>query len=121
MSFADVTSANVVGYDNLKLNAGGKNLLGPNMLTIGTKEQIRLSDLKITGYEEAYLEDMDFSLTFQRRMTSGMPESEYQWADMSDMEVWEGGKWKNLKTGQFLSKDNDVTIGPGEAFWVTVP
>ena len=126
VSFADVSSANVVGYAGVQLNAGGKNMAGAVFVSVGNRDkQMRLSELKITGYEgnEYYLtEECAFVLTFQIRNSNGSPKFTYQWADESDGEsTWNGGVWSDTDTGAVISKDNDVFFNAGDALWIQTP
>ena len=118
-----VESANIVGYNNVGLNAGGKNMVGACFVTVGGTK-VKLSELKVTGYEKSdfYLGEMGFAASFQRRASNGMPYARYMWADESlDMENWEGGKWVDLDSGLDITTENDVAIAAGEGFWATAP
>ena len=126
MACADVTSANVVGYNNVPLLDGGTKMIGPCFITVGDADHtLKLSDLTIKGYEnsEYYLcVELAFGATFQIRQSNGMPEVTYQYSDLTDDCVtWNGGKWFNLDTGAEITKDNDVTFNAGDAFWFSAP
>ena len=45
-------SANVVGYNNVGLNAGGKNMVGACFVNVNNST-VKLSELKVTGYEKS--------------------------------------------------------------------
>ena len=122
-SLLAVESANIVGYNNVGLNAGGKNMVGACFVTVGGTK-VKLSELKVTGYEKSdyYLGEMAFAASFQRRASNGMPYATYMWADESlDMENWEGGKWVDTDTGNDITTENDVLLNPGDGLWFTTP
>lgn len=124
MSFADVTSANVVGYNNIQLLDGGTRMLGPCFVSVGNTEKVKLSELKIVGYEQSteFLMEMGFSVTFQIRASNGMPSATYEFADASDdMETWNGGKWYDFDTKEEITSDNDILLNPGDGLWMTAP
>ena len=125
MAFADVTSANVVGYSKLQLNAGGKNMMGSCFVNVG-EETMRLTDLKVTGYEnsEYYLQNVyEFTVTFQRRGNDGMPYATYAYSDTTeDMETWVGGKWYDaMNGGTEITTENDVYLKAGSGLWFDTP
>ena len=122
MSFADVTSANVVGYKGIRLNAGGKDMISGTFLKVGGTDAIELSKLKITGYENSdmyHYAYMNFTLTFQIRKTDGTPEHTYMYSDSVNLETfeWEGGIWTDYDTGAEINADNEVTFPVGKGFW----
>ena len=125
MSFADVSSGNVVGYSNLKLNAGGKSMLGPCFIKVGTTEDVKLSELKVTGYENSEhwtWDDYAFSgLVIQRRSSNGMPYAEYAYTDEWDEENWYNPHWINTDTGATITPENDVTFKAGDGLWTQAP
>ena len=99
-------------------------MIGPCFLTLEAEGKIRLSELKVTGYEESmeYLMEMGFSVTFQRRASNGMPYATYEWADSSeDMETWVGGSWYNQDTSAIITSENDVLFNPGDGLWFDTP
>jgi len=122
---AMAVESQVVGYNQVQLNAGGKNMAGPCFISVGQTKTIGLSELKITGYEdnEYYmLEECGFVLTFQIRNNDGSPKSTYQWADESDGEsTWSGGVWTDAKTGTPITKENEVVLNAGDSLWFTTP
>ena len=59
--FADVTSANIVGYQQLDTETSGKAVMTvPTFLGVGNAEGCTLADLRVTGYPDAeWDEDME--------------------------------------------------------------
>ena len=49
-AMADVTSANVVGYQELNTTDGGRKMVVPTFLNVGESNKVSLADLKVTGY-----------------------------------------------------------------------
>ena len=119
-----VESANVVCYNNVGLNAGGKNMVGACFATVGGAT-VKLSELKVTGYEKSdyYLtEELGFTASFQRRASNGMPYATYVWTDTTDdMETWNGGKWIDADTMEDITSEDDVILKPGDGLWFTTP
>ena len=118
-----VVSSSVVGYSNIGLLDGGYKMVGATFTAVGTNE-VKLSELKVTGYEnnEFYLGEMGFTASFQLRASNGMPYATYVWSDESlDMETWEGGKWVNSDTGADVTSENDVMLKPGDGLWFSAP
>ena len=127
MSFGDITSANVVGYNQVQLRSyaakNGKCMVGACFIKVGTEQDVKLSELKITGYENSaeYLGQMGFSLSFQRRADNGMPFATYIYTDSSDdCATWNGGWWEDL-AGNVINADNDVTLTAGDGLWFDTP
>ena len=59
-AMADVTSANVVGYQALNTdNEGGNVMLAPTFLKVSESNTVTLADLKVTGYDEPVWEKRD--------------------------------------------------------------
>ena len=116
---AAVSSANVVGYSHLALNAGGKNMVGPVFVNTG-KDTIKLSDIKVTGYEESsYYQWTQWSapvVVVQRRLSSGAPYAQYAWSSEFDGEAFSEGYW-----GKEFGEDDDPELKPGDALWVDTP
>ena len=113
----------VVGYNNVGLLDGGYKMVGATFTTVGTTS-VKLSELKVTGYEnnEYYLGEMAFTASFQLRSSNGMPYATYMWSDeSSDMETWDGGKWTNAITGDEITSENDVVLEPGKGLWFSAP
>ena len=109
IALADVTSANIVGYQNKELRAGFK-LVGAAFTNVG-KDSIMLSDIKPVGFyaNEQMLEDgytdNDFQIYILK--SNGGNEAVYGWYQENDGEVWdeESGEWSGeleLKPGQGL-------------------
>ena len=129
MACADVSSANVVGYAGVQLNAGGKDMISGTFMKVSGQDTIALSTLKVTGYEnsEMYLYGyMGFTATFQIRKTNGSPEATYLWSDAAmdpgdGTLVWEGGKWKDADTMIEITPKNDVNFPVGKGFWFDCP
>ena len=122
-AMADVVSSDVVGYNNVGLLDGGYKMVGATFTTVGTSA-VKLTDLKVTGYEdnEYYLGEMGFTASFQLRSSNGMPYATYVWSDeSSDMETWDGGKWINALTSEDVTKENDVILQPGDGLWFAAP
>ena len=126
MACADVTSANVVGYQGVQLNAGGKDMISGTFLKVGGTEEIALSKLKITGYENSDMYKYaygGFTLTFQIRKTDGTPENTYMYYDGVDIETfeWIGGVWTDADSGAEINADNEVNFPVGKGFWLDCP
>ena len=124
MACADVTSANVVGYQNLNMLAGGRQSMCFTFADVGqTAKKLMLTEIKVVGYQDsAYWQDQMAApnILLKKLQSTGATEITYIWMDNFDDEVpgeWAGGKWA-IFGGADITKDNDVTINPGQAFFV---
>ena len=112
-------SANIVGYTELALNAGGKNMVGPCFVNTGSTT-IKLSDIEVTGYENSdYYMWTDMAapvVVVQRRASNGQPYAQYSWSAEFDGENWLDGSWV-----KDIGDDNDPVLKPGDALWVQTP
>ena len=114
-------SANIVGYTELALNAGGKNMVGPCFVNTGSTT-IKLSDIEVTGYENSdYYMWTDMAapvVVIQKLLSNGQPERQYSWSAEFDGENWLDGSWvKDI--GDVSAAD--WSLAPGEGMWVQCP
>ena len=102
-----------------------RNTINKVLLSESKQDDLAKEYLRNHGYEdnEYYLtEECAFVLTMQSLNSDGSPKYTYQYADESDGEsTGMGGIWSDAKTGTVIDKDNDVTIGAGEGFWLDCP
>ena len=49
-AMADVTSANVVGYQQIETDGTGNVMIAPTFLKVSESNAVTLADLKVTGY-----------------------------------------------------------------------
>ena len=114
-----------VGYNQVQLNAGGKNMVGACFVKVGTETDVKLSELSINGYENSsyYLETVcEFNATFQRRASNGLPYATYAYTDVTDdCETWNGGSWSDVDSGADITAENDVTLTAGDGLWFDTP
>lgn len=61
-------------------------MVGACFVKAGTEDSVYLTELKIVGYEnnQYYLDNLEFTVSFQRRSSNGMPYAEYAFTDLSD-------------------------------------
>ena len=130
--FADVTSANVVGYQGVKLPEGRQMTCATfkNMTDTG----MWLSDLMVIGYKNGMAEEFineegtGTYFSFQILNSTGGLVKEYYWRETLD-DPWgeptwaDDGCWKD-KDGvvvQGHNKDTDVWLDKGSAVWFYAP
>ena len=131
VGFSDVTSANIVGYSNKDLRGNGQ-LASAVFENVGVAKTIKVSELKITGYEEAYAgSGFDCMLTFTRMDEFGrtMEDPELHGADACMFyfsATWDGenGKWNDPVW--YDLDGNEVTdrtakLLSGEGVWCNAP
>ena len=132
VGFSDVTSANIVGYSNKDLRGNGQ-LASAVFENVGVAKTIKVSELKITGYEEAYAgSGFDCMLTFTRMDEFGrtMEDPELHGADAcmfyfsatwdGENNKWNDPVWYDLD-GNEVNAENDFTFDFGEGFWLNAP
>ena len=125
MACADVTSGNVVGYQTLDMLPGGRQSMVFTFSNVGaTQKKLMLTDIKVVGYQDSpfwkYTKWQCPNIYLKKLMTSGATEIQYNWVDEFDSVnegEWDGGHWK-IDRGADITEDNDVTINPGQGFFV---
>ena len=127
--FADVTSANIVGYSNKVANntdKGVSKMLSGSFVNVGTNS-VHLTDLSFTGYQDIsqYRTSGTGNSFYMAKLTSGGEfEHQYVWKDTYNTEsgAWAGGYWYDAKTDKIIEKntDDDITIEPGDGFWCSI-
>ena len=133
--FADVTSANIVGYSNKAANdkyrAGVNKIFTVPFNAIGT-DGYYVTDIKVTGYEEDTKWQSNLTgpeVELQQLSTGGATEATYVWKDSWNDVEWTGGYWEHYETGKKLVKtvkdpeteEADVLMVPGGCYWAVVP
>ena len=126
--FADVTSANIVGYQKVNLNLDGAKMLGAPFICVnGSAEKgFWLSDLRPEGYLEntdlvASGTDGDFSI--QLLNTSGHTAAKYSWVHAAKKKKWSGeGYWNDPSAEPVIPHgENDHYFAPGSGMWTFCP
>ena len=111
--FADVTSANIVGYGPTVLPNSGLSV-GPSFVSV-SGEKIDLCDLKVTGYEtvgETYGDVIVQTLT-----AGGGTDRTFLWYDYVDGDRIVGW-FEMLEDGSYVELEpNDVVMAAGEGLW----
>ena len=133
--FADVEGANVVGYLN-KNSDVGSSVMTPVFQSIGDSEKVLVSDLKLTGYQEAYkgageevfdqyltMTKMDeFGYSMDNTLLFGDRAFQLAWFDEIRDGEWFGGYWVDVfGTGEAVTKENDIEFDFGEGLVVSTP
>ena len=112
MACADVTSANVCGYNNVGLQAGA-TAVGPSFVTIG-KEGVALTTIKPTGLPAGY----KGAISIQTLTALG--EEDQKWY-YHEGETGRGAKADGWWLGNVtqITTENDKIFKIGEGLWVT--
>ena len=126
--FADVTSANIVGYSNKSVNTGTLQVLKmlcANFNEVG-EEGIHLSEWKVTGYQESsYFQESGNApvVKVKKLSTGGAITATYDWIDTWDGSAWAGGVWVNEDTDKIIGtgEEADIQLAAGESLWCTIP
>ena len=122
-AMAVVESSNVVGYLGQEANATRNTMMAPTFLSVGSETGCKLSDLKVTGYTPAALNEDDeyeggcaggdFQLQFLNN--NGSVAARYFWID--DGETAAG--WYSSRSGAAISGGAEsVKIPAGKGAWV---
>ena len=121
---ADVNSANVVGYQNLNMLAGGAQSMCFTFSNVGaTQKKLMLTDIKVVGYQDSpyWKDQMTCPNIYLKKLNSlGAAEATYAWRDNFDDEVggaWLGGRWR-IYGGPDLTPETDVELNAGDGFFV---
>ena len=106
-AMADVTSANVVGYQGLGTDSeGGNMMLAPTFLKVSESNTVTLADLKVSGYEPPAWEKRGSDkkeknyggcivnkFVAAKLTTAGTEEKSYTWLDYFKSGVRVGPGW----------------------------
>ena len=122
---ADVTSANVVGYQNYgDLNKGGHTLTAPTFLQVSSPTNFTLADLKVTDYppvievdEEEYEGGVGGGQIIVRTLTVGgtYGANQYYWIDDGET----GPGWfKNAVGSAIPGGAASVKFNANQALWI---
>ena len=115
-----------MGYNNKTLRDSG-NAITAQFLNIGSTEKFKLSDIKITGYQNnedlkvvggLVSEEFNFTLLDYAGYTMET-EQYFFWYDEWDGEAWSGGQWWDIDYSPVVPEENDYDLQPGGAFWLT--
>ena len=107
--FADVTSANVVGYNNNVATASGTTYQGPVFVALGDG---KLGDLKVTGYKGFVASEM---VTISKITDTGAARDGIVWIDYSDMGLY---GWYKTDWMTKFEDCNDLPLTAGESLKV---
>ena len=117
-----------MGYLNKDTITGGQ-MISASFLNPG-KQTFRVSDIKISGYEEASMYS-DFSLQFNilddggRTMSGRNIEFNYNdiwdWGANENMGAFTGGKWSNYGVEIVPGSEDDYELMAGQAVWIQIP
>ena len=111
---ADVTSANIVGYETMGLNANN-TAAGATFLSVGT-DGFKLSSLVLSGVSDTAT--VAGTINIQTLDKLGNKDKKYTY-----YQNVKGGEWKDKK-GWFdedkkqITEDNDFVIPAGKGLWV---
>ena len=123
--FADVESANIVGYANKGI-VNGNQLVGFSFKDINAVDEdgdpcVDLAKIEPQGYQESeYLKTENYGtwgdISFQILKSSGFADKIYDWyADCGDGETWEIDGWY-LHNGAKV-EEGEVTFKVGDGIW----
>ena len=125
-AMADVTSANVVGYQNLETVSVGKKMICPTFLNVGESNKVSLADLKVTGYtlpsknnKGAWINGCPGGRFILEKLTvNGTHEVSYYWIDFGNSSGPIGPGWFADDTGTPIQGGaGSVKIPAGQAYW----
>ena len=129
VGFSDVTSANVVGFNNITLRRG--SYITGSSFDMITKAGMRLTDLKPTGYEYTYWQTGRGNGKFNDMVTidlltyQGKPEKTWKWLASYDKtaKVWTGYWYDTADTTKapiVAGSDEDYEFTVGQGIYVSV-
>ena len=125
---AMAVESGIVGYNNKTLRDSG-NAITAQFLNIGSTEKFKLSDIKITGYEEdEVFKWSTYEGTFFCALTKGggtdYSEGKYfTWSAEWDYDndVFLPGKWVDFNSQPITPHGaGDVLLEPGQAVWLNI-
>ena len=129
---ADITSANVVGYQELATEASGFKMVTPTFLKVSESNKVSLAELKVTGYTppkwekvgKAYMNvDGCTGLMFmmQTLTTSGSMDKQYVWLDyMTSATDKVGPGWfADANATPIEGGADKVSIPAGYGLWIS--
>ena len=108
--FADVTSANVVGYQEIGSNASGFTMLAPTFLGVGNTEGCTLKDLRVTGYEG----ECKGKFVLQLLTSTGGDDGTYYWVDKSGKTA---GWYASALGSAIPGGPESINIAAGRGMW----
>ena len=112
--FADVTSANVVGYQEIETNAGATDftMLTPTFLSVASDKDCTLADLKVTGYTGETKGDF----VLRTLNVDGSSNKQYYWVETASKTAG----WYASKLGSAIpGGPESVAIDAGQGLWCT--
>ena len=123
VGFSDVTSANIVGYQNVGFEQAALNYKACAFVNVGDSK-VRLSDLKVTGYTTTKFNNGNFSIRMLSRTgatpkVSGMPK-EYFWTDTGTKQGWQDGDEEWLDGSSVLGDADEIFFQPGDGITIYV-
>ena len=125
--FADVTSANIVGYQENTMNASANTMATATFLNVGDTKNFTLADLSVKGYVLPQFDEKgklvkgtgtkgDFCLRLLD--STGDYEAQYYWVDYQK-DVTAGWFLDKLGTSPISGGAASVTIKAGRGLWIT--
>lgn len=112
LGYSEITSQNVVGYQENNARAGLK-AMGASFAAVAGKT-IDLTDLVVTGYDKE--EGCEEDVKVQILNSLGMGGVTYAWYDLND----DGEIYYGWFADDEVAK-GDVVLSPGDALWVSAP
>ena len=110
---ADVTSANVVGYDSANMQEGG-NVVGAAFIPVGGGKMVDLTSITVTGYEGTFAGTISASKLTETGATDDS--ATYVWSDYIDDTT--GDRMVGWRKGRKFIAEEDVILTPGQGLWV---
>ena len=123
---AELSSANVVGYNGTSLLASGSKMIAPTFLTVNGTTTFKLSDLKGTGYDPYDAEEEEGGANGEIAVVvldqygatakdGNGKDMEYHWYDLGSDKA---AGWYYRGGAQAVDAAN-ITVPAGQGLWVS--
>ena len=128
---ADITSANVVGYQQIETDGTGNVMIAPTFLKVSESNAVTLADLKVTGYTPPAWQKVGKvwknvggctgQFVMQTLTTSGLMENAYYWLDYTTSATTKVGPgwFANPDGTEIPGGQGAVTFDAGKALWIS--
>ena len=137
VAVADVTSANIVGYQQVNVQNQGNTMIAPTFANVGITGKFNLNDISMTGYDPSEYDGEEWDggakrnqLILQTLTKGGVVDQQYFWLDYingdnpdptsEENDVFKG--WYKYVGGKYVQMTNEERLAAefdqGQAFWI---